>query len=335
MHSSVDVLNVLKVDIVVYPGFKALEAVGILKVLDCANEILMQRGLRKYHVSIAAIRLGTVPSDTIMSLEATKMLDPDILPDTAIIAGAHNIGSSLFSDYGIVEWVTGVASRIKRLAALCTGVFFLAESGVLNNKRATTHWHSADLLRSRYPAIKVDADSHFIREGTIWTSAGITAGIDLALAMVEDDFGRDVALAVARDLVVYFKRPGEQSQWSLHMASQMTVHPKIRELQAWILAHMSEDLNTSKLAEKMAMSSRNFTRVFQRETSASPSVFIESARLEFARRLVESHHSSLKTIASKTGFGTEERMRRVFQKRLGVTPRDYCERAVDALRPQF
>lgn len=181
-------------------------------------------------------------------------------------------------------------------------------------------------MQARYPAIAVDADAIFIRVGNIWTSAGVTAGIDLALAMVEDDFGQEVALEVARDLVVFSKRPGGQSQLSLHLASQMTHHPKIRELQNWILSHVTENLSVPMLAAKVAMSDRNFARVFQRETSASPASFIEMARFELARHLVESNNSSLKLIASKTGFGTEERMRRVFQKRLGVTPRAYSER---------
>lgn len=210
--------------------------------------------------------------------------------------------------------------------------FFLAEAGALDGKRATTHWSAAAQLQTRYPAITVDADAIFIREGNLWTSAGVTAGIDLALAIVEDDFGREIALEVARDLVVYVKRPGAQSQLSIHLASQMTQHPKIRELQNWILSHMAENLSIPMLAAKVAMSDRNFARVFQRETSASPADFIETARFELARNLVEGNHSSLKMIASETGFGTEERMRRVFQKRLGITPRAYCERLSTTLR---
>ena len=332
MHTSIDAHKVLKVDIVIYPGFKALETIGILKAFSCANEKIMHCRLRKYDVAIAASQIGVVPSDTIMSLEATKLLDPCLLPDTAIISGAHDISNSLVRNHAIVEWIAGIANRITRLAALCTGVFFLAESGVLTNKRATTHWHSVDLLRSRYPTIKVDADSTFIREGVIWTSSGVTAGINLALAMVEEDLGQAIAMAVARDLGVCFETREDQPRLRLQLTSQLTVHPKIRELQTWILANMSEDLSIPKLAAKMAMSNRNFSRVFQRETFSSPAVFIESARLEFARHLVERRHSSLKTIASKTGFGTEERMRRVFQKRLGVTPRDYCERTIAALQ---
>lgn len=315
------------IDIIVYPGFKALEAIGPLKVFDYANTHLGLHGRSGgYQVCIASTHLGTVMSDTIMSLQATKKLSTLSLPDMAIVVGAHQVEKSLESSPEIVEWVAAAYPRIKRLAALCTGCFFLAEAGVLDGKRATTHWSSAERLRQRYPAVTVDADAIFVREGNIWTSAGVTAGIDLALALVEDDFGREIALEVARDLVVYLKRPGGQSQFSIHLSSQMTNHPKIRGLQDWILAHLGEDLSTPVLAQRLAMSERNLNRVFQREAMASPADFIETARFELARRLLEDNKASLKLIASKSGFGTEEKMRRVFQKRLGITPRAYCER---------
>ncbi|MFZ3290347.1 MAG: GlxA family transcriptional regulator [Telluria sp.] len=315
------------IDIVVYPGFKALEAIGPLKVFDYANTHLGKRALPgRYQVCIASTQLGMVQSDTIMSLQATKKINALALPDMALVVGAHEIEKALEHSPEIVEWVAAASPRIKRLAALCTGSFFLAEAGALDGKRATTHWSAAERLRQRYPAVTVDADAIFVREGNIWTSAGVTAGIDLALALVEDDFGREIALEVARDLVVYLKRPGGQSQFSIHLSSQMTSHPKLRGLQDWILAHLDQDLSTPVLAQRLAMSDRNLNRVFQRETAASPADFIETARFELARRLLEDNKASLKLIAAKSGFGTEEKMRRVFQKRLGITPRAYCER---------
>jgi transcriptional regulator GlxA family with amidase domain len=315
------------VDIIVYPGFKALEAIGPLKVFDYANSHLAARGKgHGYQVCIASTQTGMVASDTIMSLQATKKINPLVLPDMAIVVGAHQIEAALLRSPGIVEWVSAVKGRIGRLAALCTGSFFLAEAGALDGKRATTHWAAADRLRDRYPAVTVDADAIFVRAGHIWTCAGVTAGIDLALAMVEEDFGRGLALEVARDLVVNLKRPGGQSQFSIYLSSQVTSHPKVRDLQDWILAHLADDLSTPVLAQRLAMSERNLNRVFQRAAACPPAEFIEKARFELARRLVEDNKSSLKLIAATTGFGTEERMRRVFQRRLGVTPRGYCER---------
>lgn len=334
MNSSANLTFFHTIDIIVYPGFKALEAIGPLKVFDYANTHLERRQLRGgYQVCIASTKIGMVLSDTIMSLEATKKINTLALPDMAIVVGAHDIKAALEISPEIVEWVAAVTGTIKRLAALCTGSFFLAEAGVLDGKRATTHWSAAEQLQLRYPEVTVDSDAIFIREGNIWTSAGVTAGIDLALAIVEDDFGREIALEVARDLVVYLKRPGGQSQFSVHLSSQMTNNPKIRELQDWILAHLAEDLSISILAARMAMSDRNFSRVFQREASASPADFIETGRFELARRLLEDNKSSLKLIVLKTGFGTEERMRRVFQKRLGITPRVYRERFSTTVRP--
>ncbi|MES2366954.1 MAG: DJ-1/PfpI family protein [Pseudomonadota bacterium] len=315
------------VDIIVYPGFKALEAIGPLKVFDYANNCLHQRNLAGgYEVAIASTKTGMVSSDTLMSLHATKAISIFALPDLALIVGAHDIEQALQDSHEIVEWVAYAAPKMNRLAALCTGSFFLAEGGALNGRRATTHWSFAERLRKGYPEVKVDADAIFIREGNIWTSAGVTAGMDLALAIVEEDFGREIALEVARDLVIYLKRPGGQSQFSVHLSSQMTTHPTIRELQNWIMSHLDDDLNIPKLAARVAMSERNFARVFHRETAESPADFIERARFEVARRMLEENKSPLKVISLKTGFRTEEKMRRVFQKKIGVTPKVYRER---------
>lgn len=320
------------VDIIVYPGFKALEAIGPLKVFDYANSCLRQRNLAGgYEVAIASTKTGMIPSDTLMSLQATKEISIFALPDLALIVGSPDIEQALLDSPEIVAWVENVAPRINRLAALCTGSFFLAEGGALDGRRATTHWNFAERLEKTYPRVKVDADAIFIRDGNIWTSAGVTAGMDLALAIVEEDFGREIALEVARDLVIYLKRPGGQSQFSVHFSSQMTSNPTIRELQNWIMLHLNEDLNVTKLADRLAMSERNFARVFHREATESPADFIERARFEVARRLLEENKSPLKVITLRAGFRTEEKMRRVFQKKIGVTPKVYRERFSTAL----
>lgn len=323
--------RVRRVDIVVYPGFKSLEAIGPLSVFDYANLHLRNRQLPPaYEVSIAGVALGPVQSDTLMSLQATKILDAAALPDAAILVGARNIEQAMANVPGIVDWVVAAAPRIERLAALCSGSFFLAAAGVLEGKQATTHWSVSRLLKQRYPGIQVEADAIFIRQGNIWTSAGVTAGIDLALALVEEDCGREVALEVARDLVVYLKRPGGQSQFSVHLDSQTTSHAGIRNTQDWILSNLHERLGTPLLADHAAMSVRNFTRVFTREAGVSPIEFVETARVELARRLLEDAELPLKTIAARTGFGSESQLRKVFQKRLGVTPRSYRERFASA-----
>ena len=229
------------VDIVVYPGFKALEAIGPMSVFEYANLHLRQAGRPPgYDVCIASTAVGPVQSDTLMSLHATKALNTLALPDDAIIVGARDIRRALADGATLVDWVGNACGRLRRLAALCSGTFFLAAAGVLDGKRATTHWSVADRLQDDYPAIQVEADAIFIRADNLWTSAGVTAGIDLALALVEDDFGRDLALRVATDMVVYLKRPGGQSQFSTHLLGERTARPGIRDIVQWIQENLHE-----------------------------------------------------------------------------------------------
>ncbi|CCD41133.1 Transcriptional regulator, AraC family [Candidatus Paraburkholderia kirkii UZHbot1] len=317
----------LTIDIVIYDGFKALEAIGSLSVFTYANIHLERRGLPgRYDVRLASVRRGEIVSDTGVTLTAGKRIDTLALPHTAIIVGAWQIEQAVGAAPEIVQWVEAAASRMQRTAALCSGAFFLAAAGLLDGKRATTHWTVADALKEKYPAVRVDADCIFIREGHLWTSAGVTAGIDLALALVEEDFGLDVALNVARDLVVYLKRPGGQSQFSSHLASQATQNPGIREVQDWILANLQRELSPADMAERVAMSVRNFNRSFKRETGTTPSMFLTRARVEAARRMLEEGNLPAKTIAAESGFKTYEAMRKAFQQALGITPLTYRER---------
>ena len=218
------------------------------------------------------------------------------------------------------------ARRVQRLAALCSGAFFLAAAGVLDGKRATTHWSVADRLQADYPAIMVEADAIFIRSGNLWTSAGVTAGIDLALALVEDDFGRDLALRVATDMVVYLKRPGGQSQFSTHLLGERTARPGIRDIVQWIHENLHERPTVADLAKKAMMSERHFTRVFQQEVGLSSLEFIETCRFERATRLLGNVSLPLKTVAARACFSDEAQMRRVFQKKLGISPASYRAR---------
>jgi transcriptional regulator GlxA family with amidase domain len=326
MNSTV-LTTTITLDMVVYPGFKALEAIGPMSVFEYANLHLQRRGRPAgYDVRIASIDLGLVPSDTLMSLEATKVLSTLALPDSAIIVGARHIQAALADGAAIVDWVAQVSPRITRLAALCSGAFFLAAAGVLDGKRATTHWSVADRLQADFPLVLVDADAIFLRADNLWTSAGVTAGIDLALAMVEDDFGRDLALEVATEMVVYLKRPGGQSQFSAHLLSERTARPNIRELQNWILENLHERFTVAQLAEKALMSERHFARTFQQEVGLSTQEFIEGCRFERATQLLADLALSLKTVAARACFSDEAHMRRVFLKKLGIPPRMYRER---------
>jgi transcriptional regulator GlxA family with amidase domain len=212
------------------------------------------------------------------------------------------------------------------VGGICTGVFLLAEAGLLDGCRAVTHWAFCDELARRYPTIKVDPDPIFLRDGRFYTTAGMTAGMDLALALVQDDLGRDVALATARLLVLFLKRPGGQSQFSAHLAAQLDGDGPIAELQRWILDHLDTDLTVEALAERVHMSPRNFVRNFEREAGAPPGVFVEGARLDAARRALEDSEDQLETIAKRCGFTSAEILRRLFQRRLGVSPTSYRKR---------
>lgn len=317
----------ITVDIVVYPGFKAMEAVGPMSVFEYANLHLQRRGKPAgYDVRIAADRVGPVRSDTLMALDATKALSPLALADTTLIVGARHIQQALRDGGALVAWVAAVAPRLRRLASLCSGAFFLAAAGALDGKRATTHWSVAERLQADFPAIDVDADAIFIRAANVWTSAGVTAGIDLALALVEEDYGRDLALEVATEMVVYLKRPGGQSQFSAHLLSERTARPSIRELQAWILDNLHQRLPVAQLAQQAMMSERHFARVFQQEVGMSAQEFIEQSRFERATHLLGELDLPLKTVAARACFSDEVQMRRVFLKKLGITPKIYRER---------
>ncbi|MEB0137442.1 MULTISPECIES: GlxA family transcriptional regulator [unclassified Undibacterium] len=315
------------VDLIVYPGFKALEAIGPMSVFEYANVHRRRQGLpAAYDVRIVAQRCGTVASDTLMSLQADKALSLLALPDDAIIVGSRQIASALSDNPALIDWLREAAGRIGRLAGLCSGAFFLAEAGLLNGQPATTHWSVAQQFEQDYPAVKVDADAIFIRSGNIWTSAGVTAAIDLALAFVEADCGHALALEVASDLVVYLKRPGGQSQFSSHLLSQKTSQWQVRDLQQWMCANLQHDLSNARLAALLDMSVRNFSRHFLAKTGMTPQAFVDDARVELAQQLLAADGAqklALKAIAARCGVGSADQLRRLLQKHGHLSPRAY------------
>jgi transcriptional regulator GlxA family with amidase domain len=313
-----------RVDIVVYPGFKSLEAIGLVSVFAYANRELERCGSSKrYDVEVVSLAEGSVPSDTGVEFKALRSLRWDSPPDTALIVGTHGIEKALAMNGEITEWCKWATPRVSRMAGLCSGSFFLAETGLLDDRKATTHWSVIGLMRERYPKVQVEDDALFVRTGNLWTSAGVSTAVDLALAFVEDDCGRTVALDAARELVIFVKRPGGQSQVSASLASQMTGSAGIRDVQNWILANLECKLTVEEMAKRSCMSVRHFSRVFREETGLSPSRFVERARLEGALRLLEDTLLPLKTIAFRCGFASDEQMRKVFKKRLARTAREY------------
>ncbi|HDS1115488.1 TPA: helix-turn-helix domain-containing protein [Pluralibacter gergoviae] len=316
------------ISIVLYPGFKLLEATGPLSVFNYANARLAAAGKAPgYDVAFAASAPGPVMSDNHISLLATVPLaSPDLLNGRVILLGSPDIENAVVENGEIVAWLKNSGLRVRELVALCSGSFFLAEAGLLNGLRATTHWRVSDKLQQRYPAVNVDSNAIFIRQGKIWTSAGVTASIDLALSIVEDDFGREVALDVARELVVYLKRQGGQPQFSALLQSQNEEHSLAARLRGRVLDSPQESISIHRLAAAFAMSERNFMRTLKKQTGLSPTQFIENVRLELARQYLETSAHGLKQVAFAAGFSSQEHMRRTFKKRIGVSPSDYRQR---------
>jgi transcriptional regulator GlxA family with amidase domain len=230
-------------------------------------------------------------------------------------------------DAALSAWLRKKALEVRRLGAVCVGSFLLAEAGLLNGRRATTHWKFGRELAARYPAVRVEHEPLWVKDGNVYTSAGISAGIDLALAWVEEDCGAALAHEAARELVLFLRRPGGQPQLSVSLASQASEMMSIRELQIWLAEHLATRLSVEELADRMAMSVRNFERVFTREVGTTPSQYVLQMRVEAARRLLERTDNGLKQVASATGFGGVDVMRRAFVRLLGITPRRYRELA--------
>ena len=245
--------------------------------------------------------------------------------DTLVIAGGAGT-RRMAGDPRVTEWVRAAAKRSRRITSVCSGAFVLAEAGLLDGLRATTHWQWCDTLARMYPRVTVERDAIFVVDGSTYTSAGVTAGMDLALALVEEDLGAEVARKVAQQLVVFLRRPGGQSQFSAQIASPVAEREPLRELQDWIAANPAADLSVPALAERAAMSPRNFARAFRRETGMTPGAYVESVRVERARIALEGSDAQVESIARHCGFGTVETMRRAFHRRLGVGPAAYRSR---------
>jgi transcriptional regulator GlxA family with amidase domain len=258
---------------------------------------------------LAAYGLNSLPEDT----------------DTLLVAGGDG-HVAVCADHDMLSLLCRAAPRVRRIGSICTGAFILAAAGLLDGKRATTHWRYCDELNARYPSIAIEPDALHVRDGKFYTSAGVTAGMDLALALVEDDCGRDTALATAREMVTFLKRPGGQSQFCSALEPPDDGTTPLGRVRAWILNNLNADLSVENLAERAAMSPRNFARVFVRETGKTPAKFIERARVDAARQALEDGAETIDVLARRFGFGHAETMRRVFLRHVSVGPQDYRRR---------
>lgn len=311
-----------RVVILAFPGLQTLDVHGPAEVFSTATTLNRGDG---YAVEVAAQDPGPVRTSSVALHPDGAIADCRGRIDTLLVPGGTGVAAAC-EDEALVGWLRAAAGRSRRVASVCTGSFLLARAGLLDGRRATTHWSGCTELARRHPEVEVDPDPIFVRDGHVITSAGVTAGMDLALALVEEDLGREIALEVARWLVLFVKRPGGQAQFSSQLAAQMAEREPLRELQAWIPDHLTDDLSVPALASRACMSERNFARAFRAETGMTPAAYVESARVESARIALETGGLPVEAVARRSGFGTVETMRRAFRRRLGVSPGSYRER---------
>ena len=307
--------------IVLFDGVQSLDVTGPLEVFAGAGK----HTPGSYRIRTASLDGAPVRTSSGLTLVPDESLTEARDPHTLLVPGGEGTRRT-GRDARLTDWLREHGPRAERLVSVCTGALLLAEAGLLDGRRATTHWAYCAKLARDHPAVDVDPDPIYIRDGQVATSAGVTSGIDLALALVEEDLGRETALALARHLVVFLRRPGNQAQFSAQLAAQTARREPLREVQQWITDHPSGDLSVESLAERAALSPRHFARAFQAETGMTPGRYVDRVRLEHARRLLEDTPDGVEEISRACGYGTPEAMRRAFVRTLGAAPAEYRRR---------
>jgi transcriptional regulator GlxA family with amidase domain len=307
-----------------FDGVKLLDVTGPLQVFSDANDLL---GRDAYTTTLASLYGGPVTTDTGVALNTRRLAGVGLdISDTLIACGGDGVRAAC-RDNRLIAGIRRAAEKCGRVASTCTGAFLLGAAGLLDGRRAVTHWRHCDELAENCPKADIDPDPIFIEDDGVWTSAGVTAGIDLALALVEADHGRDLALELARNMLVYVKRPGGQSQFSEALQQQTrSATGRFDALHFWMKDNLTADLRVDALAERSGMSPRNFARLYTEETGMTPARAVEQMRVDAARAMLENPGVSIKTVAMQTGFGNDERMRRSFARQLGITPQAYRDR---------
>jgi transcriptional regulator GlxA family with amidase domain len=308
-----------RVVLVTFASAQILDVTGPLEVFASASRLLPDV---HYRTDVVSAPGGPVLASCGLEVATTPLAAVTGPVDTLVVAGGRDMEVAC-ADADLLHHVRRLAGEARRVTSVCSGAFVLAAAGLLDGHRATTHWAECGLLAAGYPRVAVDPDAIYVRDGRLWTSAGVTAGIDLALALVADDHGRRAAAAVARQLVVYLRRSGGQAQFSATLAAQSVDSEPLRDLLAWLPEHLAEDLSVPALAARANLSERQFRRVFTADVGRTPADHVEAVRLEAACRLLETTDRSVGQVATACGFGTAETMNRTFRRRLGTTPGDH------------
>ncbi|MDG9715955.1 GlxA family transcriptional regulator [Streptomyces sp. DH24] len=309
-----------------FDDVQSLDVTGPLEVFAGA-----EKGVPgTYRIRTASLDGGPVRTSGGLTLVPDQTFAEADDPHTLVVPGGQGTRDP---DPRLTDWLRERGPRATRLVSVCTGAILLARAGLLDGRRATTHWAYSGKLARDHPAIDVDPDPVYVRDGSVSTSAGVTAGIDLALALVEEDLGREAALTIARHLVVFLRRPGNQAQFSAQLAAQTAQREPLREVQQWITEHPDADLSIDALAARARLSPRHFARAFQAETGMTPGRYVDRVRLEHARRLLEDTADGVEEISRAAGYGTPEAMRRAFVRTLGTAPAEYRRRFRPAPTP--
>ena len=314
----------MKIAIVALPNVQLLDVVGPADVF--AEAAVQLGGKRCYDIEVIGLTNAVVRASNGLGIVVSRSFDTVTEPpDTLLVAGTPDIRENMVNQ-AFIDWLICQSKLVRRIGSVCSGAFVLAQAGLLDAKKATTHWGSAVQLAKDYPAVEVVPDNIFIRDGNTYTSAGISAGMDLALALVEEDFGRELSLRVAREMVMFLRRPGGQSQFSAHLAAQTAQKSAIRQIQEFILNNLNKDLAVARLALQSGMSERNFSRIFREEAGMTPAQFVETARIDAGRRLLEDSDMHLKRLADELGYASVDAFRRAFVRQVGVGPHEYRKR---------
>jgi len=308
---------------IAFAGAELLDVVGPLEAFASADALAVRGGT--YTVTIVAKVAGPLSASSGLAIQATADFGALAEADTVLVAGGAGVEAAA-QEPALRATLRQAVAAGRRVGSVCTGALALAASGLLDGRRAVTHWNWCDHLAARYPAVTVERDPIFLVDRGIWTSAGVTAGIDMALAMIERDHGPKLAVRTAQELVMFRRRPGGQSQFSVELEAAATGSRPMQNLQDWVLGHLATDLSVEALAAQAAMSPRNFARVFQRETGMTPARFVERARLQRARELLETSSKDLETIAASCGYGSADVLARAMLRRLNANPSDYRRR---------